>query len=321
MYFEGDIKPTVKRVRPYKTLLINLPPKSFGFWVLANTKIDACYEKVEQKPDKTKVLDKKLDIADDLDDEENTIKSKRSIYSNDINLTNDLSVDFFDENRVLKNQDLRKRMNGLNDELLKVQNRFKNKRTKRQIDDFGEIRARIQNKIKHLEKARESKLKSIIGNIGHIPKRNLTRNIGGRLRKIVTINRNKILNRPKVINSKMKSKIDELDTKRNKRSTDEINLSEENEIDFSSKENMKLWTILKKMHKQLKDVSVENHQNDDIDHHDNDDVEIDDLDKPDEELTEADTNFIKSTVENLLRVLTDLNKNLSRFWDRFNILD
>lgn len=42
MYHEGDIKPAVKRVRPYKTLLINLPPKSFGFWVLANTNIEAC---------------------------------------------------------------------------------------------------------------------------------------------------------------------------------------------------------------------------------------------------------------------------------------
>ncbi|KAJ0170668.1 hypothetical protein K1T71_013440 [Dendrolimus kikuchii] len=42
MLHEGDIKPAVKRVRPYKTLLINLPPKSFGFWVLANTNIEAC---------------------------------------------------------------------------------------------------------------------------------------------------------------------------------------------------------------------------------------------------------------------------------------
>ncbi|XP_041985391.1 uncharacterized protein LOC121737764 [Aricia agestis] len=42
MYYEGDIKPVVRRIRPYKTLLLNLPSNSFGFWVLANTKVEAC---------------------------------------------------------------------------------------------------------------------------------------------------------------------------------------------------------------------------------------------------------------------------------------
>ncbi|XP_050675400.1 heparanase [Leptidea sinapis] len=43
MYYDGDIRPVIKRIRPYKTLLINLPPKSFGFWVLASTQnVGAC---------------------------------------------------------------------------------------------------------------------------------------------------------------------------------------------------------------------------------------------------------------------------------------
>lgn len=74
MYYEGDIRPVVKRVRPYKTLLINLPPKSFGFWVLANTQVQACFDKEnknKQKPDDINVTGE--------NEEENFIKTKRSL--------------------------------------------------------------------------------------------------------------------------------------------------------------------------------------------------------------------------------------------------
>ncbi|XP_072933356.1 heparanase [Epargyreus clarus] len=76
MYYEGDIKPVVKRVRPYKTLLINLPPKSFGFWVLANTQVDACYDIDEEQ--ETQYVEA-VPIENENDYYSSIRKSKRSV--------------------------------------------------------------------------------------------------------------------------------------------------------------------------------------------------------------------------------------------------
>ncbi|XP_013165264.1 PREDICTED: heparanase [Papilio xuthus] len=73
MYLEGDIRPVVKRVRPYKTLLINLPPKSFGFWVLANTKVEACiYKDVNKEITEDLLIDKdEITMENDIDIDDN----------------------------------------------------------------------------------------------------------------------------------------------------------------------------------------------------------------------------------------------------------
>ncbi|XP_048001671.1 uncharacterized protein LOC125238402 [Leguminivora glycinivorella] len=71
MFYEGNIRPVVKRVRPFKTLLLNLPPKSFGFWVLANTKVNACFD--DESKDETLVEAKPVKVKEskEIDVEEN----------------------------------------------------------------------------------------------------------------------------------------------------------------------------------------------------------------------------------------------------------
>ncbi|KAL4703363.1 hypothetical protein ACJJTC_015441 [Scirpophaga incertulas] len=76
---EGDIRPVLKTVRPFKNLVINLPSKSFGFWVLANTNIEACQHlKDEQFADeKVDVTEENFDNNIDEDEAQN-VRNKRS---------------------------------------------------------------------------------------------------------------------------------------------------------------------------------------------------------------------------------------------------
>ncbi|CAH0597575.1 unnamed protein product [Chrysodeixis includens] len=117
MFYEGDLNPMVKRVSPYRTLLINLPPKSFGFWVLANTKIEACHD--IEKGNKTFVE------AETVNKE--SLRSKRSVNDDlgDAHVA-DLSFDFEDlaDTYVTVNEALKSRINDMNEDLKKIKGIF-----------------------------------------------------------------------------------------------------------------------------------------------------------------------------------------------------
>ncbi|CAH1641359.1 unnamed protein product [Spodoptera littoralis] len=117
MYYEGNIKPIVKRVHPYKTLLINLPARSFGFWVLANTKIEACHNVIENKT---------LVEAETVDHEAHRVKRSVNDDFDDYAHIADLSYDFEDIDTYLPgNNALRNRISDMNRDLDKIQDVFK----------------------------------------------------------------------------------------------------------------------------------------------------------------------------------------------------
>ncbi|XP_059045587.1 inactive heparanase-2 [Achroia grisella] len=185
MYYEGDIKPIVKRVRPYKTLLINLPPKSFGFWVLANTKVDACYNTASNS--NNTLLVEAVDVSDINNATTNKIQ-KRAINIedfDDLNIT-EISEDFSDNDEIpldMENADIKNRIEDLNIELKKVRKLFEhnfnakkgidvNLRKKRQINS-EENEGKHRKFKKHIIKPKyeikkmldEFKNKALIGNI------------------------------------------------------------------------------------------------------------------------------------------------------------
>ncbi|KAF9415147.1 hypothetical protein HW555_007124 [Spodoptera exigua] len=131
MYYEGNIKPIVKRVHPYKTLLINLPARSFGFWVLANTKIEACHNVIENKT---------LVEAETVEHEAHRVKRSVNDDFDDYAHIADLSYDFEDIDTYLPgNNALRSRITDMNRDLDKIQDVFKRNlgqdRFKRDISD------------------------------------------------------------------------------------------------------------------------------------------------------------------------------------------
>ncbi|XP_063369194.1 uncharacterized protein LOC134657549 [Cydia amplana] len=146
MFYEGNIRPVVKRVRPFKTLLLNLPPKTFGFWVLANTKVNACFDYndkdtatlVEAKPVKIKEESKEeIDVEEnkskttnktkdpneneskekELNESEEKVRSKRSINLDDF----DLNIDLNEFNDINNDEALRNRIDSMNRGLRDVQ--------------------------------------------------------------------------------------------------------------------------------------------------------------------------------------------------------
>ncbi|KOB69544.1 Heparanase [Operophtera brumata] len=413
MYHEGDLKPIVKRVRPYKTLLINLPAKSFGFWVLANTKIDACF--TPEKYNETENID---EVSISEEPEIQDLKTKRSInvedYEEYINSA-DISVDFCDENEVTENlnKDLSNRANDIKNNLSEALFKVKTKqevRTKRQTDNNNpkeKIRKFIQHGLKNRNIKSEPDLKprGLIGNFLQTTKHNITRLFkGNRLhnfRQLPLFNRNKLKKRQsdskpmKTLNKhnenylvskesigkkqtmkirkakapqqyknnnveinklekdsaedfmrnkannqdipKQNNNTNEQSTKvakdsieekvRTRRNTkDQVEMPAENEIDIKE-DKVKLWKMLRKMHKQFKDLSDETDEYvDDIDTEKDyskglTDTLIDNGKDDNVVLGDDDTTFIKSTVYNLMRVISDLNKNLNRFWNRMSLLD
>lgn len=127
MYYEGDIKPVVKRVRPFKTLLITLPAKSFGFWVLANTKIEACQDidhsnkTNSNRQTLTERLKVKRSVDDDFED-----------YNSIVNLVYD-----YDNTATasIDNKALIQRITDINRDLGRIQKSFQNNRDRFKRDE------------------------------------------------------------------------------------------------------------------------------------------------------------------------------------------
>ncbi|XP_037967292.2 inactive heparanase-2 [Plutella xylostella] len=163
MYYEGDIRPVVKRVRPYKTLLLNLPPKSFGFWVLANTKVNACYDTKTSDYEENHFV-RAISVEDDKY-KENTIRSKRSNEMNSLDYP-----DFVDLNeeriattlkRTQATNDIIKQIDKLNEDLQKAHKLLR--RTER-ISDNGIETPLIRRKRQDIEEENKPKTKTLFKN-------------------------------------------------------------------------------------------------------------------------------------------------------------
>ncbi|XP_022129470.2 heparanase [Pieris rapae] len=145
MYYEGDIRPVVKHVRPYKSLLISLPPKSFGFWVLANTQVQACRDLA-----KDTFEDSVEEVVVLSEEEPSTRRIKRSDLSeNKLN-----GKEILDQVRISLAQNkaaLRDRVYGINKDLQKMHTIFQAKRNK---NAFNRLRRESRNSHEHFRKPR-----------------------------------------------------------------------------------------------------------------------------------------------------------------------
>lgn len=394
MYHEGNLKPVVKRVRPYKTLLINLPAKSFGFWVLANTKVEACHN-----------LDKENKTFIEPEIVSNDKRAKRAINDDFDDYTHvaDLSYDFEDIDATFPdNYALKRRISDMNKDLDKIQNAFKRnlgkERFKRE-DIFRKGQSRKQGykyraDRRHrdfdprriiddlLEKARQrvNDLKNMRPNL---PRLNINRvskrhSKNSKLRPFNSLRADnqilsKIKKKPKYLRNnseengdflkkgKRKSKIDKdipkriLDSqdKGAKRNQDNINnlpdkapnslevavrkrrevreksisndieeISAENDMNgLTDKNKAKLWKILKKLNRELGDLSEE-HIDSDTDSTEGImlKTELSD-DSATIRVKDSNHGMIKTTMKTMMNVLEDLNKNLNRVWNAINVLD
>ncbi|KAG6456802.1 hyaluronoglucuronidase [Manduca sexta] len=331
MYYEGDIRPVVKRVRPYKTLLINLPPKSFGFWVLANTNIEACQDIDEETIDK-----------DSFSHKTNKTRVKRSYIEDEDNALADLSFDLIDPDYTMttNNEALAARIKNINSDLRKATNNLKyvSKRVKRKDSETDSSNKRKFRKFKPKAEKRilmsDLKSRGLLGNLLQSTRRNLTRSKFDRNRKFSRLGKTKVDKRSS--RGKVKEKLDipketNLENQahtRRRRSTDKATDYEEitaNEINDSG-ESAKVWKILQKIHKQLKDLSLEKDEyaeeerKDDQKHHVLIKTKVTD-DSAAVEVGETDRGFIKTTVTNLMDILNELNKNMNKIWNAITFLE
>lgn len=262
MYYEGDIKPVVKRVRPYKTLLINLPPKSFGFWVLANTKIEACQN-----------VDKANKKITETEDNTENVKVKRSIDEDFEDYTHlaDLSYDFEDSDALTTdNKELKSRVLDINRDLDKVHSLFKtNKgRVKRDDEDSSVAqtrltRHRLRNKLSRHSLGLDLNAKRLLGDILQKAKHNvdILKNKG--LREVKRkLGRNR-LNKRHSRNYRKNTKTAPMKYK-NRHSMEMINKKPLNKYKIRPKEDTKIPTKVKKYNQKSAVAEKNDRQSGDV---------------------------------------------------------
>ncbi|XP_049880571.1 heparanase isoform X2 [Pectinophora gossypiella] len=359
---EGDIRPVVKRVRPYKTLLLNLPPRSFGFWVIANTRIEACQE-TDDEDITNKEFVEALTLSDDDFDGTNTVKTKRSMIYSDVGIDSDESA----SRESLVRAGLKDRINTLNTNLNNVNKMFGSKatiaeedtvlsRSKRQLDYEDEIdsikrktKKFIKNKLRNSDESKP-RLEFLRKLFGITPRSEVTRVARhDKIRKIAKNMKNKTNKRKQtkqesIENNSLDDTIDTDNAKlrrkrRNvieeKQKTVHVKESEdasiENEIDHDTAKEVKLWKILHRIHKQIKDLSIEDNEDDNSQNLSNNesndgDPIVENVRNSDDDTTDifkrkTKRGLLKSTVDNVVSVLSDLNKNLNRFWNALTLLE
>ncbi|XP_026494541.2 heparanase [Vanessa tameamea] len=365
MYYEGDIRPVVKRLRPYKTLLLNLPPNSFGFWVLANTKVKACYEKYEinnKKPSPILTVDTKDS------EESNFIRTKRSEdeYKKYFNTSQnrDELEEFIDgtEGHELgkENKALQERIDNINKDLRNAQKVFQanlNKnsdpvRVKRETFDDGEqirkpkryniktkntygdksFKHNIKQKLTKFSKdhiARiKNKSKSSLNNLRHYRSKS-KRNLKGT--KTTQNSANEILE-SNIPMSDLKSGLNKIIVRKRRNAKNKLlkrydDDTAENEISYDSKETSRFSKIIHKL-KQISDLPLEIQDKDDNEDYDvhsaegivlktkvsDDSATVNISDK-------SHTGLLKSTLDDILSLLVDFNKNINRIFTAFTILE
>lgn len=356
MNHEGDIRPIVKRVRPYRTLLINLPAKSFGFWVLANTKIEACHDYNDDDVIKSESVE--TVPLDDENDLESTIRSKRSVLPN---LHAD-SLNSNEDNRYnfMKNKDLKTRVKYFNSNLDNVLKVFNKKsvlqRKKRFTSD--EDHSDVKKKLRYLKRRLEEKLeerpkfevlrRKLLGS-----NKNENANYGRRIKKASRFHRSKFNKKGANIESaktvgddSFEGNVSENQSRKRRSINEEEKHNEhnikhklekessaENEIDSDLKQ-AKLWKILHEIHEQIK--IIENEDDKMTNSPDNDSADIDEKLKyksyirvktkmSDDEGTvkssKSKHGLLKSTIDSIVLKLGELNNNLNRFWNVFSFLE
>ncbi|CAH0721340.1 unnamed protein product, partial [Brenthis ino] len=357
MYYEGDIRPVVKRVRPYKTLLLNLPPKSFGFWVLANTQVEACFEDSESKQES--ILKNKHNKA-----ESNFIKTKRSLdVSNDFDLSEELSVDY----DIIKDKALKERVDSINKDLRNIRRIFrtnsennnnlnrvrrdayeKNKWTKHlrrnNVKSYNndENDGNIFSRLSGITKSHLSTIKSSIASLTQDKSkrpRNFKRNLklkSKRNSKAIDLSKSKDAEMKMLNNNVLKTeKSDEHRDKsiRKRRSITDRQIlkkyedeSSENEINEDSKESFKLGKILHKLEK-ISEMPLEI-QDKDTDYEEDESEEgivlktkLSDDSATIDIVEKSHSGLLKSTLQDILSLLSDLNKNVNKFWSAITILE
>lgn len=352
MYHEGDIRPVVKRVRPYKTLLLNLPPKSFGFWVLANTQVEACYESSSGKLQNLKKSKQRKD--------ENFIKTKRSVDAiNDdvsnkkIELSEESSGSYDD---IFNGVALKERVDNINNYLRNVHRTFRLNsentnlnRAKR--DAFENIRNKYSRRHDIRSQNDDEIGSNIFNKLTEISKSHSFRNTLSALKD----GKSKWLRKPKRnsrFKSKRNSKQGESDTAQFKNSSTKKGTlnehhntssrkrrsitgtkfnkyeepSSENKIPEDSRESFKFGTFLHKL-KKISELPLEIKEKDE-DYGDTESGEGIVLktklleDSAIIDITEkSHSGLLKSTLQDILSLLSDLNKNVNRFWTAITILE
>lgn len=289
MYYEGDIRPVVKRVRPYKALLLTLPPKSFGFWVLANTKVEACH--YEDTKDIQEFVEAISASDEETNEATNTVKTKRSMLTDEFKLNDEV---LFEKGAVLKtnSEELKKTIDDLNNELKNVHEQFRTKadikdqrsRVKRHVfdEEHGNVKRKLRrpafrhkfDRNEDSEEENRPKFNLIRKLFGSYPKLNSTKlNRLDKGRKLNRLAKNKVNKRhlkPKakpieespedyvVDDNRLKRKRRSISDETQNKPSRKINIdSIENEVDPDIIKNKKLWKILHKIHEQIKDLPAD----------------------------------------------------------------
>ncbi|RVE46002.1 hypothetical protein evm_009344 [Chilo suppressalis] len=335
---EGDIRPVVKRVRPYKTLLIHLPPKSFGFWVLSNTNIEACqdYEDddekfveaeqintnyVEEGKEKNKVRTKRFTSADDFNND---------LYQDEVGNDLDNSIDAVQLKDMIKN---------LNSELKSAQNFFKQhseNRVRRQTTDevkgTRKLRRQLfkpkkENKYEDLE---NKPILNLIGNLMQLFGRNNTKV----LKKPLRLHKKRYENRyhyERFNNEESNDNTKSLRTKRSIIGDNNPNryLNEDpSKVNFNDNDNINNTQVVRALNDiqdQLEKMITVNSNNKTKEKS----KERENLILQNEfsdnsafiKFSEAPGHALKTSIENLLAVLKELNWNLQKIWTAISDLE
>ncbi|KAL0811602.1 hypothetical protein ABMA28_009975 [Loxostege sticticalis] len=346
---EGDIRPVVKRVRPYKTLLINLPAKSFGFWVLANTKTEACRDFKESEGKLVEALSVEVEAIDDAVKGTKTkkIRRKRSLSSDDRNDLYVVDITHFDENNDLKseNKEWNDKIDDLNSYLKDI-NRFlrqkSTSRTKRQTSEENRTTYKLRRQLfktrKDLKMTEEERrpILNLIEHLLQLTRRNGTK-LNNRIRHSFKLHRSKVGNKHTIVkednpesnsNKKLlRSRRSIIDDNYKSRHDKQEDLDTENEIGVEDQENRKLWKVLHSIQSQLKRMSEDNSEKSQELEKDGEIEPKSDSTKMSDDNANIDVNdksnhsLFKTTFDKLFSAIAELNLNLSRFWEAFTFFD
>ncbi|XP_028157610.1 heparanase [Ostrinia furnacalis] len=337
---EGDIRPVVKRVRPYKTLLINLPAKSIGFWVLANTKIEACRDFQDGAGKLVEAVTVEVDVNKDVekDTDSTNTRRKRSLLDNDL--------DNFDEYMKSESKEWNDRVDDLNDYLKEVHSIFKSKpvsKTKRHAYEDNQTTTKLKRqllKTRQQFKLNDEERRPVLNLIDNLLKirRNGTKFIN-------KIGHGLMLHRSKMGSKNYKITENGFEPQKHKLSRSRRSVSDkyedlynqevvkDNEIDIKDKETRKLWKVLHSIQSQLKKMT------EDISEKSQDTGKEDDSDPKAEqdklvvktEISEDSASIkfsekpnhgiLKEAFGKLFSAITELNTNLNRFWEAFDFFE
>lgn len=330
MYLQGDIRPVVKRVRPYKSLLINLPPKSFGFWVLANTKVEAC---IYKEYNESKITE------DILVDEENGT-SQRNKRDLDLDKSLDVSDEYLTTDfEVNNNNNLRKQINNLNNELknfheyliTKKDNKDFPIRFKRQTDYKENLHKSVRKGVKSKYFRNERDIFDLKSNL-------LDKLIAFKNEKLSKISKSRFNRKNIKRSNKIQSnEYDELNEERGNRKRRSIHdeIVKGNTESFRKDKKYLYKSIENEIDSDDNYLPVDNKLKGSLHfplkiNNDNDDLELNEITLK-TKLSEdgavinisekANSGLLRFTFEDIVNMLVDFNKKINKFWSVLTVLD